>query len=238
MAEKSQNGCENNQLNNNNPGTMPLYSKKKFAQLCGKSPAHVSTNISRGKIEVSGDYIDTDIPENFELMNKWREQSGLDPIEPTAPTRDESASQAPKTSSTSESESSAPNKSETSKLNREKTRVEIEYKAEKAKETRLKNAKLRGELIPTNMVVDLFAMLGHQFQMQYDIGASELVLELCHKLKISEEIRGEIGEKLTEIINNSHKRAVDEAKMAVRNIISSESGAETDDSDGDDLENE
>lgn len=214
---------------------MPLYTKKKFAQLCGKSPAHVSTYISRGKIVVNGDHIDSDDPENFELMNKWRVQSGLEAIERTVPKSNETPAE--RTETTNDKPQKA-DRSEIAALNREKARAEIEYKKEKAHETRLKNAKLRGELIPTNMVVDLFAMLGHQFQMQYEIGANELAMEMAHKMKVSAEIRGEIGEKLVEIINKSHQRAVNEAKMAVKNIISSVSGHETENPDDDDPDDE
>lgn len=206
--------------------------------MCGKSPAHVSTYISRGKINVSGDFIDSDDPENFELMNKWRMQSGLDPIEPSIQQEKETPAETPKSSNSSDLNEEKPTRYEISALNREKARAEIEYKKEKANETRLKNAKLRGELIPTNMVVDLFAMLGHQFQMQYEIGANELAMEMAHKMKISPEIRGEIGEKLVEIINKSHQKAVNEAKMTVKNIISSVSGHEIENSDDDDPDDE
>jgi hypothetical protein len=217
---------------------MPLYSKKDFAKNCGKSPAHVSMAITRGKIILSGDYIDTKIPENLELMNKWRVAEGMEPMVVEVPKKIEPAPNVadpirPTTDSPNVS-APTPAKSELAALNKEKTRAEIDYKTEKARETRLKNAKLRGELIPTNMVIDLFAMLGHQFQTQYEIGASEMIMELAHKLKISSEIEGEIGEKLTELINNAHQKAVDDAKIGIKNIISAVSGAEMDSGDGDD----
>lgn len=217
---------------------MPLYTKKKFAQLCGKTPAHVSTNISRGKIIVSGDHIDSDIPENFELMNKWRVQSGLEEIKPITPETTKTSPKTPENPKKTENSSQTTNKSAVSRLNREKTIAEIEYKREKAHETRLKNAKLRGELIPTNMVVDLFAMLGHQFQMQYETGANEMVLEMAHKMKLSPEMRGEIGEKLVELINKSHKKAVEEAQNMVKSIIAGVSGHETDENNDHDSEDE
>lgn len=203
--------------------------------MCGKTAAHVSTNITRGKIIVSGDHIDWEDPVNFESMNKWRAQSGMDPLERSTPE--------PKQTMIDSKSDAAPSNERkqptpTQALNQEKTRAEIEYKTQKAVETRLKNAKLRGELIPTNMVVELFALLAHQFQTQYEIAANELVLEMAHKFKISDEIRGVVGEKLTETINAAHKRAVDEAKLAVRNIVLSVSGAETEKPDEDDPDDE
>ena len=212
-------------LNVKNQDSMPLYSKKKFAQLCGKQAAHVSTNIARGKLITTGDLIDTDIEENHELMNKWRMQENMEPLERET----ESKQPAQKTidlSGPKEQTEPSPSKSEISALNKRKTLIEIEYKQSKTNETKLKNAKLRGELIPTNMVVDMFGMLGHQFQTQYEHGASELVAEITHKLKVSNELRGEIGEKLTELINKSHKTAIEDAKIAIRNVISAVSGAE------------
>jgi len=221
---------------------MPLYTKKDFAKHCAKSPAHVSMAITRGKIILSGDYIDSNIPENKELMNKWRVAEGMEPIEDHPQKQHQPQ---PNVSDPMRATHDAPNvsdhkvpKSELASLNKEKTRVEIEYKTEKAAETRLKNAKLRGELVPTNMVVDMFAMLGHQFQTQYEIGATELIMELCHKLKISSEIEGEIGEKLTELINISHEKAINDAKTSVKNIISAVSGAETEQSDDDGSDDE
>jgi hypothetical protein len=220
---------------------MPFYSKKDFAKHCGKSPAHVSVAIQRGKITLSGDYIDTNIPENKELMNKWRVAEGMEPIEDHPQKSNQNINfndpQRPAHDAPNTSNESVP-KSDLSSLNKEKTRVEIDYKAEKTAETRLKNAKLRGELIPTTMVVDLFAMLGHQFQTQYEIGATELIMELCHKLKVSSEIVGEIGQRLTELINVSHEKAIADAKITVKNIISAVSGAETDQNDDDDADDE
>lgn len=212
---------------------MPLFTKSQFAKHCGKQNAHVSMAISRGRLVLSGDYIDSELPENKLVMEKWRASAGLDssdtttPATKTTPTDPKNIADPVKPAPAAPTVTGpAPAKRSISELEAEKKRAEIEWKKEKTKETALKNAKLRGELIPTNMVLDVVAMLGHSFQMQYEQGATAFVLDLVHKLKVSPEIEGEIKEKLVELINISHKKAVDEAKTGVKNVISAVSAAE------------
>ena len=212
---------------------MALYTKSQFAKHCGKKNAHVSMAITRGRLVLSGDYIDSEIPENKAVMEKWRVAAGMDASDTTTPATKESSPQAPEISAPAKSTPPAPKvsapsavSSNLSSLEREKKRAEIDWKLEKTQETALKNAKLRGELIPTTMVLDVVGMLGHSFQTQYEIGATNLIMELGHKMKLTPEIEGEIKEKLVVLINKAHKKAIDEAKTGIKNVISAVSSAE------------
>ena len=50
---------------------MPLYGQAEFARLLGKKNSFVSTYITRGKIVKSGDVIDSEVPQNKAIMQKY-----------------------------------------------------------------------------------------------------------------------------------------------------------------------
>lgn len=197
---------------------MPLYTKSSFAKHCGKTSAHVSVALTRKQLVASGDYIDSGIEKNKLTMNKWRAASGLIDATSTQLKISEPSEERPAVPNVSEP---APLKSSFTELENDKKRADIAWKQEKTTETALKNAKLRGELIPTAMVINLFAMLGHAFQTQYEIGTSNLIMDLSHKAKLSPEIEGEIRSNLIVLINKAHKSAIEDAKKGVRKIVSS-----------------
>ena len=56
---------------------MAFVSQSEFAKMCGKTPAHVSTYIRRGKIVKSGKLIDTTFEINKILMEHWQREGGI-----------------------------------------------------------------------------------------------------------------------------------------------------------------
>lgn len=222
---------------------MALFKVGEFAKHCGKQPGHVSTAVARGRLIKSGKYIDTKIPENKLVMDEWRSKMS-DTERKNHPELEEmppgylapiTVSNSPPAIESRESPE-PPTTSSLSVLNLEKTRGDIEWKRQKTVETELKNAKLRGENIPTDMVLDVISLLGHSFQTSYEAAAQSFLMEFSHKLKIAHEMESELSGKLVESINSAHNSAINEAKKAIKSIVLTVSSVEMKQTDQDDTE--
>lgn len=105
-------------------------------------------------------------------------------------------------------------------LDAEKIQAEIEYKREATINKALANSKLRGESIPTVMVVEVIASLGAGLQNAYKTGADALILELSHKYKLPPSALSELKMKLIKLVNTSHDKGIKIAKKNLKTIIS------------------
>lgn len=212
---------------------MPLYLRTDFAELCGKSRGYISQYISRGKLTMSGDYIDTDVTENNEMMVKWLAQKVEDDqnqsqAEPEPKPKKKKKSQANKKHAAPDKKILPPPdvkpvvvdpENTISVLDRKKAMADIELKESNLRLNQLKEAKLRGENIPTKMVSEVISMLGKSFQASYKNGAEQLMQNLMHELKIAPEIVAKYKGKLIDQVNKSHDDGISEAKLGVKNII-------------------
>lgn len=193
---------------------MSLHTKSQFAKLTGKKAAHVTMNVKRGKIILSGDYIDDTIPQNKNLMNRWIKQT---------------QKKIQKGLESTEIKTEAPKGIEEPKIQHEnsfeggldaiKKQAEIDFKKAQIEKTNLQNQKLRGEAIPTDMVKNTVSVLGHSFQSSYKNGAEALIMDFCHKMKASAKVQAEMKGKLIKLINKSHENAITEAKKTIESIV-------------------
>ncbi len=192
---------------------MSLHTRAQFAELTGKTRAHISTYIKRGKIILSGKYIDDSIPQNKEIMNRWIKQSAKKGIkgikEPKIKTSPPKGIEEPQIQ---------PDQFEGG-LDAVKKQAEIDLKHAQIEKTKLQNQKLRGEAIPTDMVKNVVSVLGHSFQSSYKNGAEALILDFCHKMKASAKIEAEMKGKLINLINKSHENSITEAKKSIETIV-------------------
>jgi hypothetical protein len=210
---------------------MALLSRKEFALFCGKNIKSINVYIGRGKIIPSGNFIDTKIPENIIQLQKWgvdpksgANKSGLQNIEvpPSPPAKikpvpDYSKKKKPEVPDVTPDYSKV---AESIGLDTQKKQAEIIKIKETTLNTQLRNAKLRGESIPVNMVSDVISALGSGLQTAYKNGADAFMLELSHKHKIPPGVISDLKVKLIELINNSHKRGISIAKKELKNVIS------------------
>ena len=104
-------------------------------------------------------------------------------------------------------------------IDKAKKQAEILLKESQTRISLLKEQKMRGESIPTDMVADLVSMLGRSFQSSYKNGAFILLMEVSQKTKMSPEVEAEAKGLLVELINKSHSNAIKEAKIGIKNIL-------------------
>lgn len=198
---------------------MPLYTKAQFAEKYGKSRAAVTSSIKRNTLVASGDYIDDEHPLNAAKARRWALE--LQNKKPNPKGKKTVAE--PKVESNTKlkniDEPKVFDDFDDNSLESQKKRAEIALKIEQLEGHRLKNQKLRGESIPTDMVRKVVMMLGHSFQSNYKNSSEVFLLDICHRLKAPAKIEAELKGQLIQMINNSHENAINEAKKQLKSII-------------------
>jgi len=222
---------------------MALLSRADVVEMCGIKNAAISVNVKREKLKFTGDHIDDNIEPNKSTLEKWkrnheaklarfvtdmvsqpaaaekqehqrrRKQAKNEELAPP-PTEGQIVPDEPKVEQGTSLDSSFD-------LDQKKKIAEIAYKIEMTTSQRLKQQKLRGENIPTNLVLSLVALLAHSFQSSYKNGVDVLLIELVTELKITPAQEAKFKGLIVKIINTSHKDALSEARKTIKNIASS-----------------
>lgn len=210
---------------------MAMVKQWEFAKMCGKTPAHVSTYIRRGKIVKSGAWIDTTFEVNKLLMEHWQREEGILPKDQTS-NKDSQIPDIQKIPDIPQipeidfgkPKPVAPNKpnvdpgdptSGSYQLDRKIKEAELESKEIKIRQSLFEESKSRGDFIPVDSVKTVVSILGTSFQNAYKNGANQLMLDISHRLKMTPEIEGEFKGKLITLINSSHSAAIATAKLEI-----------------------
>ncbi len=186
----------------------------------GLKKGYVTMYVKRGKLIADPEtkMIDDRIPQNREWIQKMRLK-----LEAKQELEESKKKKRPQTLNKHvEKVDPKPDKIESGSLadlDRQKKIAEIEYKKEQTEKARLQTQKLRGESIPTKMVINVFGMMGHGFQTNYKNGAESLMMEIAQRTKMSEKNKAFFKGRLTELINESHKNAVRDTKNAFDSLI-------------------
>jgi hypothetical protein len=224
---------------------MAFYKQSELAKLLGKSQAHVTMAVKRGKLLLSGDFVDDTVLENKIWIDRQKANSTakvevpkVEPVPEVVPVKTpvvqakklkEPILSKPKqrilkdfvpTDVERTSESIAD-------LDKAKKEAEIRYKESQTRLSELKEQKLRGENIPTDLVMNVIGMLGHSLQSSYKNGAAQLMHEISTRTKMNVELEAEFNGRLIDLINISHSDAITEAKKSIKNIINESSSVET-----------
>lgn len=215
---------------------MAFYKQSELAKLLNKSQAHVTMAVKRGKLLLSGDFVDDTVLENKIWIDRQKanaKQVDEPKVESVpivqAKKLKEPILNKPKqrilkdfvpTDVERTSESIAD-------LDKAKKEAEIRYKESQTRLSELKEQKLRGENIPTDLVMNVIGMLGHSLQSSYKNGAAQLMHEISTRTKMNVELEAEFNGRLIDLINISHSDAIIEAKKSIKNIINESSSVET-----------
>lgn len=215
---------------------MALYKKSQLAELLGKKTAWVSTYVRRGKLTMRGDWIDDTIEENSRFIEKWlakkvETDNDLSLNIPKTPKPEQKKYPDPEVPLERVNNIPPQELPNFNSLERIKDATEIRRKESVIALNELRARKMRGELLPADIVMNLFIMLAQQFQSNYKNGANHMIMEISHKAKLPAEVTSEMRTLLTSTINNSHKSAVSQTKKQLETLIADlteQSNAETD----------
>lgn len=231
---------------------MAIYTKSEVATLTGKAKAHISMGIRRNQLVVSvtedgEEKIDTEQGNNATVIKKWTGQEVAkkttmvqEPVKVVKTVKTVKAKPVIKTArppaKKTESKKTlgklepkiqdVPVSGPSDNLEIAKKKADIENKIANTNHKNLQSAKLRGESIPTVMVVGVISELGNGFQLAYKSGAESLMMNFNHKYRIPPEAVAELKLKLIELINFSHNQAVGIAKDTINKILQDNASAE------------
>ena len=189
---------------------MALFTRIQVAKMCQKTRGQVTTAVQSSRFVLTNDLIDDTIPQNKAVIDSW-----LMKLEQ----KKKVAQSSPKSSQPAKVISSQKGESGQESLMTQKLKAEIDYKLEQALNYKLRNAKLRGEHLPTELVLGLFKLVAHHFQVNYKNNAMNILTEIKHKTKMSANDFATYKGRLFNSINKDHRRAVLDSKLGVKKAI-------------------
>ncbi len=204
-----------------------ICKRVEFCELAGITQANLSTYIKRGKIvmESDGKTIDTSKRENADFLEK-RKMDGKalgsksnDVVEiprEVIPTIDVLQKSQPSKKVVKAAETATISKYN---LELEKMQAELDKKIVDTKLAEQKLATLLGNNIPIDVVKSIVAQLSKAIINNYKSFSEQQISEICHKHRIPEVERVKLTAKNTTGLNNIHARAVNDAKIQIKNAI-------------------
>lgn len=203
---------------------MALLTKDEFCALTGIEKRSITTYVSRGKIILSGELIDQEIPQNQEFI-KYRQDKFSDKIVKKPDAVKQYTDVSPNYSKIKSPEYKPPSDDGGSKvsiynLDVQQKMLSIEKTAEEIEKLRLHNAKASGESIPTELVTVVFAQFSKSITTSFKNSVENILTELMHKSGISDNILAQYKGILINEINSGVDRAVNESQHQIKNIVS------------------
>lgn len=212
---------------------MAFHSKKEFAKLCGVRTGDLSNYIKRGKVVLSGEYIDDTNEVNAAFIEKrtGRPPKTTTSISPppkiTAPEKRESKKQPPKPSN--EEELVIPDSDieidalsislPPALLDKIDKITAIQKKAKEIAILELREQKIRGEVVPTEVVKSLFIQFSKGMMTAFQQAADAVITEVSHKKKLSSKDEASLRGKLITITNKYATEGRENSKKGIENIV-------------------
>lgn len=209
---------------------MALRTKAETARFLGKTPQYISTNIDRGRIvQNSQRLIDDSHPINKSLFEKILAEKSTPVVIPEKKKR----GRKPKSFYESIENTPEPSIDASLGLDQQKKQAEIIRISVATEKLKLEIQKIRGQSIPTELVQSVISSLGQSFQSAYKNGSTLLVMNIAHQTRMTPEQEAKFKTELIELINESHKNAIEDAKNSIKQIIQQTKKTVTQDEDED-----
>jgi hypothetical protein len=199
---------------------MGRHTRGEFAQLCGLSSGNLSNYIKRGKVIVDGEYIDDNVFENREFLSKRQGFKEKNPgtSKPQKPKKVKSTTHDAEDSgdifqdldnfSPDDSDDSEDILSGSESLNNKRMKVDIKKKTEEAEILKLKKERIKGEIVPVDLMKNLFSMHTQSIVTAQKDGIEELLISLSVEARLSGEQLARLRRKMVDILNNSVDKAI------------------------------
>lgn len=200
---------------------MALYKPVEFANMCGLSRANISTYISRGKIIVTGKFIDDAIPQNKEFLEKQlikNKNQVTDHTPSLKVPRQELVTSDGKIETLRSAKNAIPPDGSLYDLEKKIKEADLSKKHVDTRIQILKEEKLLGTLIPAELVKILIAQHFKSVATSFSHAAETLVVSISKKKQLNKVEEAEIKGELIAILNKAIRDAVDASKKNVKNI--------------------
>jgi hypothetical protein len=201
-----------------------------FAQMVGVQPSYVSMYIRRVKIHSVDKKIDITNPTNVAFINNFRSKNeNKQPKETESKSVKKTTSKKPppkkepiiKTDYQSTNTNPPTDNYDVVSLDNQKKQEEINKKKLEVEKLKLTNARLRGEMIPTELVKNLITNFSASIIKSYREGSDRLLMEISHMKRLTLEEDALMKGELIKIINDSHDVAISETMKSLESILKS-----------------
>lgn len=209
---------------------MALHRRAEFAKICGITPGNLTNYIKRGNVILSGDYVDDGIEQNRLFLEKRLATTGKKTVpDESHPTKTEEETERPKPNvkppryqKESFTTPDPPDDETTTltALSKREKKVNIQKKEEEIKLLRLKEEKIRAQVVPIDKMKDLFRMHTQSILTAQKDGIEDLLINLSGEMRISSEQLARLRGKMVEILNTAIDKAILTTKKNLSSLIS------------------
>lgn len=180
---------------------MPLHTKKEFAALCGLKTKELSVYIQRGKVTLSGELINDSLQENKYFLEQKRIQKTGQYLSDDDSVQSEPTPEPDRT--VYEYEEPEPSSSNPRDLDAQKKKAEIKKLGVDTRINLIKEEKLLGKLIPTDLVKMVFAQHTQSIITAFKNGADVLIMDISKRKELTRTETADLNGKLAALINKS-----------------------------------
>lgn len=197
---------------------MAKYNQTEFASLCGIKKNELSVQISRGKVVVESGLIDEDHVVNNAFKIRWQDKRGIKnaPVVPQPQHKRAPVDQEGKPAMDDIPDEPGGN---LRSLELQQKKLDVFKRAEEIKNLKVRNEKLTGVVIPTEMVRILFAQHSKSITTTFVQGCDNLLSVLQQTKEFSQVEVAELRRQLKQIVNEAVNKAVDNSKKQIGNIV-------------------
>jgi len=205
---------------------MPIYSRKEFGKQCGVTAAYISVNIKRKKIVLDkAGNVDTGNEVNqFFMETRVAVNEGTAPkLKPGNKKKTKAKPKSSKESPVIEMheedniQSAGTNKYNLDVIAKE---LEIEKKTEEIELLKIRKEKAKGEVIPTDLVLSVFAQHFKSITNAFYQAADNLAVEMAKEAGKGREMVIKIRGKLVKEVNSAVETSQKESKKELKHIVS------------------
>lgn len=198
---------------------MAIYSRKEFATKCGMATNELSVYISRRKVVVVDDTIDTANQLNFTFFTK--KQQNNEATENITRQQEINKTQTqetgkPKTRNKPRSES---DQDYFFQLEQEQKEIQIEKAKQEVELLKIKTEKAQGVVIPTDLVKIIFSQHTKYMLVEFNNAADKMTLDISKKYGLSNAQTAELRKQLTSELNKAADKSIDESKKNIKGIV-------------------
>lgn len=201
---------------------MALHSKSDFAKLCGLTTGNLTNYIKRNKVLMSGDYIDDQETINKDFLKKRQSKTPpkyesplpvLRSIRPDPGDLDEEPEDY-------QDDDDSDTKGESGySLDRKKVKRQIEKLEVDTRLQELKEQKMRGELIPVDLVTSVFRAHNQSIITTMKDGIESLLISLSVEARLKGDQLATLRGKMVKILNDGADKSSEVSHRSLRSIV-------------------
>jgi hypothetical protein len=189
---------------------MALHSKADFAKLCGLTTGNLTNYIKRNKVLMSGDYIDDQLQINkdFLLSRQSKSAPKHEPPLPVLRSIPDTGDQDEEDDDYQDDDGADQGEDSGYALNKKKLKKQIAKLEVDTRLQELKEEKMRGELIPVDLVVNVFRAHTQSIVTSMKDGIEDLLINFSVEARLKGDQLASLRGKMVGILNTGVEKSV------------------------------